>query len=83
MKNIDLLLNNINGEYYKYFISKRNKITSEEELRVAFSSLINSISSKYKINIAEEHHEYTILKGRVDSLYGASTFSGKDHQGIR
>lgn len=70
MANIDLLINKINGKYFKYFISKRNLLSSEEDLRVTFSSLIDIISQENKVTILEEHHEYTVLKGRIDSLYG-------------
>ena len=68
--NIDLVIKKINGVYFKEFISKRERISSEEDLRVAFSSLIDLISKENSINIPEEHHEYTVLKGRIDSLYG-------------
>jgi hypothetical protein len=68
--NIDLVIKKINGRYFKEFISKREKISSEEDLRVAFSSLIDLISKENSIEIPEEHHEYTVLKGRIDSLYG-------------
>ena len=69
-KNIDLLINKINGHYYKSFLSKRDKIFSEEDLRVAFSSLIDLICNDYQVNIPEERHEYSVYKGRIDSLYG-------------
>jgi len=69
-KNIDLVINKINGQYFRNFISKRDHISSEEDLRVAFSSLINLICTENQIIIPEEHHEYTVLKGRIDSLYG-------------
>lgn len=67
---MDLLIDKINGKYYKSFVTKRNKIFSEEDLRVAFSSLIDLICTKNSIEILEEHHEYTVFKGRIDSLYG-------------
>jgi len=70
MNNIDVLINSINGKYFKYFTSKRDSISSEEDLRVLFSSLIDIISKENSIPILEEHHEYTVLKGRIDSLYG-------------
>lgn len=70
MTNIDILINKINGKYFKYFILKRDLISSEEDLRVTFSSLIDIISQENKVTILEEHHEYTVLKGRIDSLYG-------------
>ncbi|OQB41357.1 MAG: N-6 DNA Methylase [candidate division CPR1 bacterium ADurb.Bin160] len=67
---IDIIINKINGQYYNNFIVKREKIFSEEDLRVAFSSLIDLICSDYKITIPEERHEYSVYKGRIDSLYG-------------
>jgi len=70
MTNIDILINKINGKYFKSFTLKRDSISSEEDLRVAFSSLIDIISRENKVTIQEEHHEYTVLKGRIDSLYG-------------
>ncbi len=70
MSNIDILINKINGKYFKYYISKRDTISSEEDLRVAFSSLIDIISKENNVAILEEHHEYSVLKGRIDSLYG-------------
>ena len=68
--NIDLLFNKLNGRYFNNFISKRNKIMSEEDLRVAFSSLIDFICNENNIEIPEERHEYSVYKGRIDSLYG-------------
>lgn len=70
MNNIDLLIKSINGKYYQLYLSKRNHISSEEDLRVGFSSLIDIISKENGIVVPEEHHEYTVLKGRIDSLYG-------------
>lgn len=70
MTNIDLVIKKINGQYYKIFSSKRDKLFSEEDLRVSFSSLIDLICKENGIEIPEEHHEYTVLKGRIDSLYG-------------
>jgi len=67
---IDLLINSINGKYYSEFIAKRNKISSEEDLRVSFSSLIDLICQENGISIPEERHEYSVYKGRIDSLYG-------------
>ena len=52
--NIDLLFNKLNGRYFNNFISKRNKIMSEEDLRVAFSSLIDFICNENNIEIPEE-----------------------------
>src|SRR5690606_40795327 len=69
-KNFDVLINTINGKYYKQFISKRDKVFSEEDLRVAFSSLVDSICEQNDISIPEERHEYSVYKGRIDSLYG-------------
>ena len=69
-KNIDVLINTINGKYYKQYISKRDKVFSEEDLRVAFSSLVDSICEQNDISIPEERHEYSVYKGRIDSLYG-------------
>lgn len=70
MNHIDLLIKKINGKYFKDFSSKRNNITSEEDLRILFSSLINRICQENAVEIPEEHHEYTVLRGRIDSLYG-------------
>lgn len=68
--NIDLLFNKLNGKYFNNFITKRDKITSEEDLRVAFSSLIDFICDENNITIPIERHEYSVYKGRIDSLYG-------------
>jgi len=73
MTNIDILINKINGKYFKSFILKRDSISSEEDLRVAFSSLIDIISHENKVTILEEHHEYTVLKGRIDSLWRSNS----------
>lgn len=54
---IDVLINAINGNYYSQFISKRDTIFCEEDLRVAFSSLIDMICQQNDINIPEERHE--------------------------
>lgn len=67
---IDILIKKLNGRYYKIFLDKKEKIFSEEDLRVSFSSLIGLISEENSIIIPEEHHEYTVLRGRIDSLYG-------------
>ena len=55
--NIDLLFNKLNGRYFNNFISKRNKIMSEEDLRVAFSSLIDFICNENNIEIPEERQK--------------------------
>ncbi len=70
MENVDLLITKINGQYYNNFISKRDRIFSEEDLRVAFSSLIDLICKDHNISIPQERHEYSVYKGRIDSLYG-------------
>ncbi len=70
IKNIDILINKLNGKYYQFFLSKKEKVFSEEDLRVAFSSLINNICQENSIIIPEERHEYTVFRGRLDSLYG-------------
>ena len=69
MNNIDILINTINWQYYDSFIKQRNTVFSEEDLRVKFSSLIDQICKDNKIEIPEEHHEYSVYKGRIDSLY--------------
>lgn len=69
MNNIDILINTINWQYYDFFIKQRNTISSEEDLRVKFSSLIDQICKDNGIEIPEEHHEYSVYKGRIDSLY--------------
>ena len=68
--NIDLLFNKLNGKYFNNFINKRDKIRSEEDLRIVFSSLIDFICNENSIEIPEERHEYSVYKGRIDSLYG-------------
>ena len=67
---IDIIISELNGQYYNNFVLKREKIFSEEDLRVAFSSLIDLICNDYEIAIPEERHGYSVYKGRIDSLYG-------------
>lgn len=67
---IDQLILQINGKEYKKFITKRDGLHSEEDLRIALSFLISSILNKNKIPIEQERHELTVYKGRIDSLYG-------------
>lgn len=67
---IDQIIKNINGTAYSKFLDARERLFSEEDLRVAFSSLFNQILQENDISINQERHELAVYKGRIDSLYG-------------
>ena len=43
---IDQIIKNINGTAYSKFLDARERLFSEEDLRVAFSSLFNQILNR-------------------------------------
>lgn len=67
---LDQIIKNNNGDFYNLFVSKMDSVFSEEDLRIHFSSILTRIIDNNNLKINIERHEYSVLKGRIDSLYG-------------
>lgn len=58
------------NELYPIFIKYLKNCSSEQELREMFSQRILSSLSLTDEMVSHVNHEYSVLKGRIDSLYG-------------